>query len=1282
MNETAPDTGLTWIDCGPPANQSEEIAKVAIHEWFRSHPGLGHWIVLSNLMISYKPYETPDEVDLVAIGPSGVLAIEIKHWGSEFFTKNPDVVNDEAHRIESKARRMGSKVKKIQSDAWVVSKFLFTKANKPPAQEVEGVSISVLKDLSHLFSPEPRRLMHPVNRFAEILVPAVKTNLSGKLSRFHGIENLTLVSPPKERFHREYRGVKTKDRESVILHWYDLTSTNHKMPTELAEREFRVYQVLQKESFVPRVLDSFQPAVEYPGEVYFFTIADPTAPTLEERSTDSRWTRDDRIRFAIECVLSLKRMHSEIERGDNGGAIFHRGITPKSVLVTYDGHPIFNRFQWAKLTEAQTIASGSLAPHIAARFTPPEVAAQGLGNADGRSDIYSLCESLKIAFAEDDQVLALLARGTVSDPGGRATLDDLEGGFRDLLRPQDDDEPRQERILPQYWSEGTEVSLRGDDERQVFQVLEKLGFGGIGQTFKVVQVDRDTREEFGLYVAKTINNQADAKTALRSYWLARPALKEGAATIYEVAHEWDPTRPMAILRWVSGDPLASYAGVLALQADDLGISLEELLVSWITATCRALQPLHLVGLVHGDVSPGNIIVDGSTVTLTDYDAVTRSGEPVQHFNPKFASPQIKAGSNSSCSDDIFAVAATFASVLCDQDPFLWDSTLAPDRGINLDTLSAFELGRLKEFFARAASPDPSERFVDAFAAVAFLSEVPLELPVPRPPLLEPKVAVRLTEILNAYPGSKHGNIETRGLDSPFAKDTYVETSLDAQLLADVSGRKVAMVILLGNAGDGKTAILQRLLKRLGCDVPSSSQRVWETDSPTGKHLYVNLDGSAMFDGRSSQELLDEFFAPYLGDELPDERLHILAINSGPLKQWLSRAEDSYLVRLLHDVLLGKPMRDTRIRIVDLNARSLVGRFQEDVLTTEFIDALLDRFLTSPDGSDPWDVCHSCSAQSRCTAFHSVSSLRDSVLGPQIRLRFSHLLQMVHQRGVVHVTARELRSAVSYSFFGIDSCDDLHSEPDSTPREFFDRVFEISDGRQGELLRELAWLDPALELEPELDRHLVRSGLPLATARRRAYFFEPNQKRIPVLHQGRYYQHFLELCRPESGKSASVMNDLLDGLSRIGNLPHLAYDASSGLSLKVPARAETESVFWVEKPRESFRIRVGEGSDLIDWLPVEIDLVYSNRHGGENVLTMGLELFDFLMAAHDGARPPADIRSSDMYGRLDIFMQRLAEEDRRRIEAWTPLHADTIYTIEVDASSGRHRILIVEGDSRA
>ena len=40
--------------------------------------------------------------------------------------------------------------------------------------------------------------------------------------------------------------------------------------------------------------------------------------------------------------------------------------------------------------------------------------------------------------------------------------------------------------------------------------------------------------------------------------------------------------------------------------------------------CDALAQLHEVGLVHGDVSPRNIIVDGSSVTLTDFDTATDS----------------------------------------------------------------------------------------------------------------------------------------------------------------------------------------------------------------------------------------------------------------------------------------------------------------------------------------------------------------------------------------------------------------------------------------------------------------------------------------------------------------------------------------------------------------------------------------------------------------------------------------------------------------------------------
>src|SRR5690606_9086579 len=68
----------------------------------------------------------------------------------------------------------------------------------------------------------------------------------------------------------------------------------------------------------------------------------------------------------------------------------------------------------------------------------------------------------------------------------------------------------------------------------------------------------------------------------------------------------------------------------------------------------------------------------------------------------------------------------------------------------------------------------------------------------------------LKSLLQSYPGSRWGNRETRGLDTTFASDTYVPTALEESLLEAIRTARVRLVILCGNAGDGKTALLQHL----------------------------------------------------------------------------------------------------------------------------------------------------------------------------------------------------------------------------------------------------------------------------------------------------------------------------------------------------------------------------------------------------------------------------------------------------------------------------------------
>ena len=69
---------------------------------------------------------------------------------------------------------------------------------------------------------------------------------------------------------------------------------------------------------------------------------------------------------------------------------------------------------------------------------------------------------------------------------------------------------------------------------------------------------------------------------------------------------------------------------------------------------------------------------------------------------------------------------------------------------------------------------------------------------------------------------------------------------------------------------------------------------------------MNLDGSGSWQGRSADDLLDEFLAPFRDGPPADDIAHLLAINDGRLLEWIERVErregESALTRALYDAL--------------------------------------------------------------------------------------------------------------------------------------------------------------------------------------------------------------------------------------------------------------------------------------------------------------------------------------------------------------------------------------------
>lgn len=1310
-------SGFRHIPCGTPVNESERLAIERLKSKLQGIPG--PWLLLSNLNHSPGAGRFSDEIDQIVLGPSGVFVIEVKHWDAAYLKQRYEIAEAEAERLHEKAKRIAGKLKPSFDPGFVAPRLLLTRGGTGMQAgqriKVRAVEVFGLGEWKDLVRAEHTGVLDAdkIEKAARILEPASRIALSGELRSFAGLINMERLSPPEEAFHRVYRGQHPTRRDRVILHLYDLSATDEKDPKNRAEREFQVIQRWQKSPCLPNLLDSFQEAEHYPGELHYFSLVDPAAPALLERAKDVSWSLDDRLRYARQALLALAEFHHPTEAGLP--PLVHRHITPNTLRVRHNGQPLFTDFSLARLSDAQTISAatpdfGADSPYVA-----PEVLQGGLAMADARSDVFALCKTLMVMFGEQDakgrEARAFLEQGCATNPEGREPLTELAAVLERNTAPPT--APAPALPAPKFWDEDTIVPFQNSR----YKIVGRLGGGGIGETFKVVELDQSSDELFGTYVAKLIYRQGDAEGALRAYRKARAhTIHPHLSAIHEYAHEWRADGFVALLKWIEGMPLSDLSGVLSLHAEELGeATLQELLLRWLRDLCDALWQLHRVGLAHGDVSPKNIIVQGGEVVLTDYDTVTEAGTAPRHRNALYASEGVECLAAILPSDDVFALAASFFHVLFDREPFLFGAERSKTRGLNREGLDTAGLDTVIAFIERATSPDSKARFADAREALAFLAAgKPADgAPTPPPPgpALQDQSVARLRELLTAYPGSRHGNAETRGLDSEFAAATYVETRLDSALKEEIEKGEIALAILFGNAGDGKTAFLQHLLQELGLPETHSSRRLLERRLGDGRMLRANLDGSAALQGKSANELLDDFLKPFQEMKFEGVARHprVLAINSGKLLEWLDEgSQDTPLTEHLYTVLFESEdeqaqILDPRIRLIDLNRRSLVGGIENNELRAGFLDALMDRFLGIGMPADPWQPCDVCTAQDRCTAWHSVKCLRDTTLGSRIRQRLADALQACHLRGEIHITARELRAGLVFIFFGVHDCAELHAEPELVPPRYWNRAFDAeAPQRQGELLGELARFDPALDCNPLLDRALLKAaaaeggnaakladGAPqaravaLASARRRAWFEwgETDFADIKLvadalpLFGGRHLDRFRRAPLMSEMERANLCRELCEGIARLEDLPEAAFARERGLPLRITPRTPTESAFWVVKPwdRFSLQVPISRGAEGLETLHTHLLVVYRYAAGGEERLPVGLELFHLLLALRDGAQL-SGTGQEGIFAHLEIFTQRLAQENARELHGWHPGDEENVFRLRIEARGGRQMLV--------
>jgi len=1316
---------VTVFPCAPAVSESELKAFEHLRNRLQSIGGTDQWVLLTNLAFSVTHHLQSDEIDVIVIGPPGVRVIEVKHWSSQWMDSHADLVEQEADRVTNKARKIGTTLRKVVPDLPRVDGVILltqepAKVKRSAEKEVRGVRFYTLNDWKGAIGLELRQALSPqqVMALGQVIEPKSAVAIDGSLRRLAGYVNLELQTPKEERFHRIYKGSHPARQDRVVLHLYDLSASAEKNLEAKAKREYEALHRLQLHAWAPRILDSYQDAPGYAGEMFFFTVVDPAAPCIEERACDATWETTSRLDFARKVVIALADLH---KAGTGDEPMVHRNLTCKTILVKHDNSPILTGFDRSKIPSDISVASGVAPAGEWGATVAPEIRAQGLTIADHRSDVYSLCASLSGLFQGQKDQASLrgkeaLARGLTEDPQERGTLKDLEDSLSELLG---ESVPPPTPPPARFWTEEQVVRFHDRD----YRIVARLGSGGIGTTFKVVEIDRSTKEDLGTYVAKVGHNAETGRRVLRAYSLARSHLgrHSSLSAILEVAREWRENDLIALMTWIEGTPLREFTGVFSLLAEEQQeTSSEALVLRWLRAMCQALDVLHRNRLIHGDISPRNMIVSGSDLVLTDYDFVGKIGETVgAPGTVLYCSPSYQEKRAASPSDDIYALAASFFHVVFEREPFRYGGTQAKDRGLNWDVVDRVEGPILAAFLDKATHPDPEQRFAsvaEVLAAIKTPQPTPImeveTMEAERTELREERVEW-LRSLLQSYPGSRWGNRETRGLDTDFAARTYVETKLEETLYRDIRERRVRLVILCGNAGDGKTALLQHLAARLGIRQHPSSERILKARMDGGPLVRMNLDGSAAWRGRSADELLDEFLEPFQQGPPDKDIVHLLAINDGRLLEWIEGVEsrqggrETALTKELYDLLQQEAAtQESHIRFISLNQRSLVGGITSDggQIETGFLQRLLDRLYGDERASAIWAPCQSCSAKERCEVFRAnrvfgpdgLPGLADKEIRDRARKRLLESLQAVHLRGETHITVRELRAALVYILFGVHFCDEYHGDTDVSALPYWDRAFLAgSPGRQGEVLRELARFDPALEVHPQIDRHLLSEPSPdstktaphygqlsLVSARRRA-FFEWAEEHIEQIAGA---PHALDLARgcdlrlfrnlpleKDPGEQAKLCERLCHGISRLEDLPPQAFDRPNVVPLRITPRTPTETAFWVEKPLTEFGLEADlpHEAEGVERLHRQAFLIYRYRDGREERLRLGAELFHLLLESSDGYQL-GDVSTDDTFAHLSIFVQRLVREDERELSAWNPMRDEAIYRISsalVERSEG-------------
>jgi serine/threonine protein kinase len=1048
-------------------------------------------------------------------------------------------------------------------------------------------------------------------------------------------------------------------------------------------------------------------------------------------------TFDQKLQVMRDVLSALDHAHRH--------EVIHRNLTPDAILVTKGGQARVTGFDFARVGKNRTSTiADQVVDDLEATYQAPECFKDPT-QASIASDLYAtgliIYELLtgELPFESVDQMMEAdgkfpmklsehkpdlpkgidewLQKFCEFDPEERHTSAAIaRKALDDLILPEAKDDSAPDVSGPAVVVPQLPDNLMDLPQDFIlvdrFRIQKKLGSGGFGVAYKVFDSLGDvvrviklvTKDRRSVYERlrreyKTLTNLPDHPHVVKVIWADRMAD--------------DKQTPYIVFEYVEGLDVSDLIDAEALSLDDA--------VRIVREAANGLAHLHKHGVYHQDVKPSNLLWTDKGVRIIDFNVAVSENDEVQGGGGtrRYLPPDYDYSSEPDASDrmdrDLYALGISFYECLTGKYPF--DDPTPPIKTQPKDPKQfkgcADLSSPLVDVLVKMIAPERKDRFSSveefstAIAEVKRLRSVLTTGELDQTGGTGPKVVSKLgfeptkpntnpfvTHLLTLYSQSQVSNAGTRGLDE-VGKATYVPTYLDDKLKPALLKGEFRLVIISGNAGDGKTAFIQQFeafAESKGAQMQRGANgAVFQLKG----HTYQsNYDGSQDEGDERNDVVLEKFFAPFAGKDTtgwPENQTRLIAINEGRLVDFFLEHEEEFplLAKQIQQGLAGAAP-EGGIAIINLNLRSVVAEPEEGQLS------ILERLIARMTQQEYWQACEKCDLKGKCFAYHNARTFQDAVAGPRVIERLKMLYTITHLRGRLHITMRDLRSALAFMLVGTQDCDGIHrlyqNGGEKTQNRILDGFYFNSwlggaEGSNDRLIALLREIDVAEVSNPDLDRELgflnpeIKAMSRFSFAERAGYdnelmetlfgnlprdYSSKNRARLIAKHRN-YLSHmrrrhfferrdigwkemlpygsidpFLGAIEQPGAKSADEVIAILRAINR-------------GEGLSDPARLGNQLALRVRQVEKgtirSYRLFDGDHFTLrteqetaahpfLECLSQALVLLYNSGDGHKASLRINLDIYEMLMRLNNGYRPSIEEQEGFLLS-LSVFKNLLA-----------------------------------------